>query len=74
MTEKKLADVEWEYPRVVEVLEAAVLHAIHDYIQRRQSNIAYQVSFCPIYELCIKSKRRLGTIQMMILWDQDMVN
>ena len=54
-------------------LEAAGLYPIHEYIRRWQATIAAQVESSPIYEICTKAERRLGTIQMMIWWDQDVV-
>ena len=74
MMEKCVADSKWEYPLVVVAIEAALLHPIQEYIHRQQVNIAEQVAFRPIYELCIEAERRPGMIQMIRLWYQDVVN
>ena len=74
MMEKCVADSKWEYPLVVVAIEAALLHPIQDYIHIQQVNIAEQVAFRPIYELCIEAERRPGMIQMIRLWYQDVVN
>ena len=57
----------WEYPRVVAVMDAAVLHPIREYIRRRQATIAEKVAFRTIYELCVKGKRVPRMIRMVIL-------
>ena len=74
MTATHVAGREWEYPSVMESLEAAGLHLIMDYIRRRQANIAEKVACLPIYELCVEAKRRPGTSRRMRWWYQDMVN
>ena len=71
---KYVADREWEYPLVVAALEAAGLHSIQGYIQRRQVTLSAYVACCTIYELCTKVERRPGKSRMMRLWDQEMVN
>ena len=65
MTGKRLEDGMWEYPPVVAVLEAAVLYPIQEYIQRRQSTIAAQVSLRLIYEIYNKAKRRPWMIRVI---------
>ena len=74
MTAKHVADGEWEYPPEVVAIEAAGLHPIQEFIQRRQVTILEQVVCCPIYELCIELDRRPGMSRMMRWWYQDVVN
>ena len=74
MTAKHGAGREWEYLPVVAALEAAGLHSIMEYIRRRQVAIAGKLICRPIYEFCIETKRILGTSQMIIWWDHDVVN
>ena len=73
MMAKWVADRTWEYPPVMAALEAAGLYPIHEYISRWKTTIAAYVEFCAIYEFFNEKERRIGTIRMMILWDQDMV-
>ena len=61
LTERCEAGGEWEYPSVVEPMEAAGLQPIGVYIRRRQSTIAERVDFSPIYELCMEADRMRGT-------------
>ena len=72
--EKRGAGGEWEYPPVVEVIEAAVLDPIWEYIRGQQATIAERVACLPIYELCTEAERIPGTNQMVRWWDQDSVN
>ena len=53
---------ECQYPPVVAALEAAGLHPIMEYIRRRQENIAEKVECRTIYELCIETEHKPGTI------------
>ena len=55
ITEKRGAGGEWEYPLVVESMEASGLHPIGVYIRRRQTIIAERVDYCPICELCTEA-------------------
>ena len=54
-------------------MEAAGLHPIRKYIRRRQATIAEKVTCRPIYEICVKVERILGTSRMVRWWDQDVV-
>ena len=65
---------EWDYPLVVTAMEAAGLHTIRDYTRRQQATIAGKMACRPIYELCAEAERMPGTIRMVILWYQDVVN
>ena len=70
---KRVADGTWEYPPVVAAIKAVGLYPMKEYIRRQQADIAAQVVCRPIYELCIEAEGRPGTSQMMIWWDQDVV-
>ena len=74
LTEKYGAGGEWEYPSVVEAMEATGLHPIGEYIRRRQATIAERVYCRPIYEIYTEAERISGTSQMVRWWDQDTVN
>ena len=74
MTATHGADGEWEYPPLVASLEDTELQPITEYIRRSQATIEKKVACQPIYELCVEAERISGTIQMMIWWDQDVVN
>ena len=65
---------EWEYPPVVAAMESAGLHPIGEYIRRQQMTIAEKLACHPIYEICVKVERILGTIRMVKCWDQEVVN
>ena len=52
MTACRLEDGEWEYPLVDDVIGSMGLWRIRNYIRRRQTTIAAQVAYRPIYELC----------------------
>ena len=65
---------EWEYPPVVAALEASGLNPIMDYIRRRQSTIAENFAFRPVYKICVKAGRKPGTSQRVKWWYQDVVN
>ena len=65
ITATRGAGGEWEYPPVVASMEAAGLHPIREYIQRRQSTISEKVACHPIYELCAEAERTTGTIRMV---------
>ena len=64
----------WEYPLVMEAMEATGIHIIGEYIRRRQATIAEKVACRPIYELCVEVERMPGTSQMVRWWGQDVVN
>ena len=68
------ANAEWEYPPVVAAMESLVPHPIMDYIRRRQATIKKKVACQPIYKIFVDAERRLGAIQRMRWWDQDVVN
>ena len=68
------ASGEWEYPPVVEALEAAGLQPIMEYIRMRQATIAENVACGTIYEHCVEAERRLGMGRRMRWWYQDVVN
>ena len=55
-------------------MDASGLHPTGEYIRRRQAIIAEEVACRYIYEICVKAERMPGTIRMVRLWDQDVVN
>ena len=55
-------------------MDVTGFHTIGEYIRRRQATIAKKVECFPIYELCVEAKRLMGTICMVIWWNQDVVN
>ena len=73
MTDRHTEDREWEYPLVVDALEAAGIWSIKEYIQRQKATISAQVGYLPIYELCNGSKHMTGSSRLIRWWYQDMV-
>ena len=65
MTEKREAGGEWEYPLVVEAMEAVGLNPIGVYIKRRCATIAERVACLPINELCTEAERMSGTSRLV---------
>ena len=65
MTAKRGSGGEWEYPLVVEEMDAAGLHPIGVYIRRRHVTISERVACLPIYELCTEAERMPGTSWMV---------
>ena len=55
-------------------MEAAGIHPIGVYINRRKANIEERVAYRPIYELRTEAERMPGTIRSVLWWDQDEVN
>ena len=74
MMAKHGADGEWEYPLVVESLEAVDLYPTGVYIRRSQTTITETVACRPIYKLCTELEQMTGTIRLVRWWDQDAVN
>ena len=74
MTAKHGADGEWDYPSVVEAMEAAGIHPIGVYIRRREATMVEMVAYRPIYEMCMETDRITGTSRLVRWWDQDTVN
>ena len=74
LMDKRNTGEEWEYPLVVEAMEAAGLHPTGVYIGRRQRTIAERVTYRPIYEICTEVERMPGTSRMVRWWDQDAIN
>ena len=60
MPEQKPSGV-WIYPASGEVLEAAGLFTIDNYVKVRRNTILRFVSKRPIYELCAEADRQRGT-------------
>ena len=73
-TQKRGAGGEWEYPPLVEAMEAAGLHSIWEYIRSLKTTIVGKVVCRTIYELYSKAQPMPGTRRMVRWWDQDLVN
>ena len=61
MLPEKHPDDFWLYPDSTEVLEAACLHTIREYIEMRRNRILKFISQHPIYTLCTEAGRQWGT-------------
>ena len=61
---------EWEYPLLVQAMEAVGIHPRGDYIKRRQETIAERVAYLPIYELCTEADHIPGKSRMLWWWYQ----
>ena len=61
MSDKRGAGGEWEYPLVVEAMEAAGIQPIGVYIRRQQAIIVVMLAFQLLYKLCTEAERILGT-------------
>ena len=62
---------DWEWPLVDDTLDTAGLCLIKEYIKRMKYTIADQVSFRPIYDLCMGAERMLLASRFLRWWDQD---
>ena len=65
MTANRRAGGEWEYPSVLEEMEAMGFHPIGLYIRKRQATISERVACRPIYEICTEAERMPGTSRMV---------
>ena len=72
MMPKKKSDDSWEYPDSAEVLKAACLHTVEDYIQVRRHTVMKFVSERPIYRYCREAERRRGSGSHLYWWNQPM--
>ena len=66
-------DGEWEYPPVDDVMDAAGIWPINEYIKRHQATFVALVSCQTIYYLCTGAEWMPVYSQLMRWWDQDMV-
>ena len=74
MTEKRRSGEEWNYPSVVEAMEATGINPIGVYIKRQQTTVAERVACRPVYALCKEAERMPGTSRLVQWWDQEAVN
>ena len=65
MMAKRGAGGEWDYPSVVEAMEAAGIYPIGVYIKKRQMTIAKMVACRSVYALCKEAERIPGTSQIV---------
>ena len=55
-------------------MEASGLHTIRDYIMRLQETISEKLAFLPIHEIFSEAEWMPVMSQIVIWWDQDVVN
>ena len=65
MSDKRGAGGEWEYPLVVEAMEAAGIQPIGLYIRRQQATIVVRLACHLLYKLCTEAERMLGTSRLV---------
>ena len=61
MMPKRKSDGTWEYPDSAEVLKAACLHTVEDYITVRRRTVMKYVVERPIYKFCREAERQRGS-------------
>ena len=61
----------WVYPKSAEVLRAARLRTIGDYITRRRQNVLRAITDRPILEECRGEGRRRGSPTRLYWWEQE---
>ena len=61
----------WVYPKLAEVLKAARLTTVREYIATRRQTAAALVVGRPVLEECRRTERRRGTATRPMWWDQD---
>jgi hypothetical protein len=69
---KKGANREWVYLKMADVLEECSTVTIAAYIQSRRQTIATYVATRPVFEACMKGKRRRGSMPRQWWWEQPM--
>ncbi len=62
----------WSYPQLKDVLDAAGLHTIAQYMDVRRQTVANFIVNRPIWELCAGAVRRRGSLIQPVWWDQPM--
>ena len=72
MMPKRKSDGTWEYPDSVEVLKAACLHTVEDYITVRRRTVMKYVVERPIYQYCREAERQRGSGSHLFWWNQPM--
>ena len=61
----------WVYPKSAEVLRAARLKTVGEYVATRRQTAAALVVGRPVLEECRRTERRRGTATHPMWWDQD---
>ncbi len=69
---KKGANREWVYPKTADVLEECGMVTIAAYIQSCRQTIAMYVATRPVFEACMKSEQRGGSMPHQWWWEQPM--
>ena len=72
MMPKKKSGGSWEYPDSAEVLKAACLHTVSDYIQVRRHIVMKFMSERPIFQFCREAKRQRSSRSHIYWWNQPM--
>ena len=70
MRPKKRGD-SWVYPKSADVLRAARLRTIGDYIARRRQTVLRAIADRPILEECRGAERRRGSPTRLYWWEQE---
>ena len=61
----------WVYPKSAEVLRAARLRTIADYIARRRQTVLRAIADRPILEECRGAEMRQGSPTRLYWWEQE---
>ena len=61
----------WVYPKSVDVLRAALLRTIGDYIARRRQIVLRAIADRPILEECRGAERQQGSSISFYWWEQE---
>ena len=70
MRPKKRGD-SWVYPKLADVLRAARLRTIGEYIARRRHTVLRAIADRPILEECRGVERRRGSPTRLYWWEQE---
>ena len=62
----------WTYPHSADVLQAAGLRPIADYIAKRRANIAQTIEGRKLLKECQGAERRRGSPPHLMWWNQDL--
>jgi hypothetical protein len=69
---KKGANREWVYLKTVDILEECGMVTVAAYIQSCCQTIAMYMATRPVFEACMKGKRRQGLMPRQWWWEQPM--
>ena len=61
----------WVYPKLADVLQAARLQTIGEYIARRRQTVLRAIADRPILEECRGAERRRGSPTRLYWWEQE---